>query len=231
MNEMIRIINDADELFDDGPSRDFASGQFYCPVCKKYYKSEAGVKKHMKKRDCINYHSLFENTTTEMRAYKLFVALINEVNPNARVSIQVFRKSTSYNSVMRFLSFLLYHNGLHLCDMYIAWIIEMKNATYINKILKLANDLKRFEEFKVDVHAFDLMSPEAVKKNVDQSIEQIREDNGYLLRLIENCKIPISAVFIIPELEEIADNLPAEYKIRLQELMDKVINRRKKENV
>jgi hypothetical protein len=80
----------------------FPEETFICPVCNKKFKTEKGATAHMEKKDCHSMLSLCSGTIYEDTGLRF-------CNDNdIKLTINTFRKSKIYSSVLKFIIFCSY---------------------------------------------------------------------------------------------------------------------------
>lgn len=224
-HQLLTVINDAEKLYDVGLKRNFENGTFECPVCQKSYVRESAAIKHLEERNCLDMAVLFTGTVTELSAYEVYVSLTNEVNPNARVSIGIFRKSPVYNTVMKFVVFMMVNHVAHLRDLYLAWIIESKSTKFTAQTIKYAMEMKNLDAFKLDLQKYDWLDHKDMEQLFQREKDNIENSPQRLVRLVETGHLTMKflANHDDPIIEYAINNLPIEYESRLLEIASKIV--------
>lgn len=194
-----------------------------CPVCGKSYKRLAAAENHLAEESCADFHSIYDGTDQEIFGLKVFKYVLLEISPLAKPTFSVFKKSPSYNSVMRFVTYMNYYKMGDHADTYISWIVLRKKAKYMNQILKLGCNVKNLNDFKLDIHALDLIKSDNL---VNGNMDRFAEDPDFFVRCFELCRIGVLELLKTKKFDKIVDDLPAGYQERLFELVDEVVARK-----
>lgn len=200
-------------------------GMFVCPVCNKPYKQRNSLVKHMNKKDCADYHNLYQNTVHETNGYHIYKYVLAEIAPTSRTSFATFLKSNSYNPVMKFVTFMNYYNMYEHSEMYISWItVHKQSLKYVNQVMSIAVDHDLFEKFKLDNHALGLFDS---KTFIDLNYDRFLEDKEFFVRSVEKCKVGVLDILSDDRFDPIMDSLPAGLEERLFSYVEQVVERKK----
>lgn len=216
----LKTMNDVNAVYDQG-YKTLKTGQFLCPMCGKLYKHEYAIKKHMEKRSCHSMLDVIKDTVHEAKAYSMYKILIAALQPNARVTLESYRKSPMYSPVARFTMYCSL-NEVFSCDTYLAWLNEIKGFKTVNVILQQAILDENLREFRIFAHRHDLIPSD---RFYDAYKNDLIEDDDFFIRSLERAKIGVR--FLVAQkdfpLDERCDKLPIDYRMRLQQLMDGVL--------
>jgi len=215
----LNVINEIDAMYDKGVTS-HQNGLHVCGVCGKVYKTLKAAQKHMERKDCYKLFDLVKDTMHETKAYTLYKTLVSALNPNARVTLNIFRKSPMYNPVVRF-SMYCSLNEVFSTDIYVSWLNEIKGIEQVNAILSEGIKDDTLREFRLFAHKHELMPSELYYQRYK---DLLMEDDDFLVRSIEKAKI--GAIFIAKEATfpfvERMEALPMDYQLRLQQLYEAI---------
>lgn len=214
-------IADVDELYEKDIVK--VGNEFHCPVCKKPYKSLKAAETHLAKKSCADYRALYEGTEGELFGAKIYKYIMAEVSPKTKPTITMFKKSKSYNMVMRFVTFLNYHRMGNLYDNYISWLFLRKNAKHMNQVLKYGTEGATLREFKLEFQALDLIDS---KNYISIHKDRLIEDPEFLVRSVELCRLGVLALLRYEFFSEVIDKMPIGYQDRLYEFSDEVFKKK-----
>lgn len=217
-------LPDIDAMF-NVPPVELDDGEFQCPVCDKKYKTKNGAVSHMNKQDCIEFKHLYNNTSYEIFGAKIFKYILAELKPTAKPTISTFKKSPSYNPVMRFVTFLYHYKMSHMFDNYISWLILRKNAKYMNQILKYGCDVGNLHSFKLDMNALDAVD---CTKFIELNFDRLKDDPNYLTYCVEHCHIGVLPLLVLNDFEPIINAMSLSNQERLYDFVDEVLARKAK---
>lgn len=220
-NQIVKTINDIEDVYNQDIIEE--NGKFVCPVCSKSYKRKSSAEKHLAKEDCLSLLDMFKNTTTEIKAYTHYKFLVGSVNPNATVSLQIFKKSPAYNGCIRLTLFLMYHEMLNLFETYVQWLVEFKRSQTIHAILSVGVKESVLADFRVFLHIY----PQFIDndKFYRSYREDLIEDSEFLVRSLEKAKISMKYLLSQEDFpfEEVMQKMEPGYQIRVEELAEKVL--------
>lgn len=220
MSEAFKIFNDIEEQYNVPPIK--TEDRWVCPVCKKEFKTETGVRKHMEKKFCFTYQTLLKDTLLEIKVYQMYKTLIAAYNENAKVSLKSFRKSKFYASVSKFVIFCQIHEVKDAIK-YLEWLNWFCGWNHMNALL--SNGIK---ESNVRNYRLYLQASEDIDSETfyDRYKTGLVTDPAFLTRSIE--KSLISIRFLAKQedfdFENIMENLPLDYQNRITEIIEHVIN-------
>lgn len=216
----VKTMNNIDALYDAGMKK-LRNGLLVCPVCEKTYKCESSAKKHIEARDCHSMKDLVKGTVHEVKGYAMYQLLVSNLNPEARVSLQLFQKSPMYNPVMKFTMFCSLH-AVFDCNVYLSWLNEIKKFVHVNQILKEGIREDNLREFRIFAQKYDLI-PSA--KIYDAYREDLLTDDEYLVRCIEKAQIGLN--FLAKQedfpFEERLASLPVDYQNRITDIAEAIL--------
>ena len=217
----IKPTNDIDKLYDSGLIEN-DDGTFSCPVCNKVYKRRKSAEEHLESRDCFSLLDMFKDTANEMKGYGLYKGLILSANPKARTTINTFRKSKYYNSVMRYVSFAGIHELKERTSEYLDWLIEFKNFSNINGLLSNAIKESFLREFRLFLQKHGHIMIDSAKF-YDRYNEDLSEDSHFFIRSIEKGHIWIGYFGEVDfDIDGVYDSLPADYQIRFDKILKEI---------
>lgn len=179
----LKTVNNISDLYNQEPVKTDAG--FTCPVCKKLYKRETSIKKHMEKRECFDAEDMFSGTLVETKAYTLYKAVVGEQSPNARVSLRSFRKSPYYSLMVRYTAFCGVHEVKQF-DQYYAWCRDEINSPRSNSILSECLKESNLRRYRTWLHANDEINTDEFLEKFDTLLEC---DAHLITRCIEKALI------------------------------------------
>jgi hypothetical protein len=217
-------INDIDHLYDDALI-EHSDGTFECKICGKTAKRRATIESHIDEKDCYNFIDMFQGTHNEVKAYKLYQAIIAELHPNSRVSIPIFRRSSHYRGTLKAVLFGNIHKLGSMLEEYARWMMDIKQIRGYNAVVKyLCNEenLREFRQFCRQNSDIMINSTQFYARYRDDLITDIH----FFIRSLERAEIGLK--FIINQkdfpLDDAIELLPADYAIRLEILLDELEN-------
>lgn len=216
--DIIKQIKDPDSLY-QGNLIDHDDGRIECPVCHAMYKRRKSAEKHFAKQDCYSVLDLFADTPYEEAALELYQSIISEKNPRARTTLQSFRKSNSYSSVVRFCAFC-YANEVDDFGLYYSYMEVIRNFTIMNAALANAINEETLREFRIFLHQNYRYVDS--KTFWDRHGEQLLEDDDFFIRSLEKAHITLNSVAMRKKAKDKASELPIGYQLRMVDLTDKV---------
>jgi hypothetical protein len=216
----LKTMNDVNALYDAGMTK-LKNGLLLCPVCGKTYKTEAPAKKHIEARSCHRMQDIIKDTMHEAKAYGMYKILISSLQPNARVTLNSFRKSPMYSPVARFTMYCSLHE-VFSCDTYMAWLNEIKGIQNVNVLLQQALLDENLREFRIFAHVHDLIPSEHFYQAYR---DDLISDDEFFIRSLERAKVGVR--FILKQddfpFEERCAKLPLDYAMRLERLLEEVL--------
>ena len=218
----INVINDVDKLYQDALIE--SDDGYKCNVCGKVYKKLKSAQDHISKQDCYNALDLFKNTQNEVGGFKLFRDVLSRLNPSARISITIFRRSPSYGLCVKTFIFCNI-NGLSEQMMleYAVWLETRKKVKTLNGIMtyiKNENNLKDFRCFCRINHEILINSKPYLRKYEDE----LKTDSLFLVRSLEKALISIHYLLNNTDwfTDSFVESLPLEYQERIMAIVDEV---------
>lgn len=217
MTDIVKLVNDVSSLYQEGLLKE--DGGYVCPVCKKKYKQLGSAHKHLDRQDCYTVKDLFSGTEYENNAYVFFQSVMSGVNPSARITKQIFVKSKSYSSFVRFILFTSYHDVVDK-GLYYSWLHEIVGLKHVNKILSEALKETRLREFRKFLQKnSELIDSESF---VDKYRDDLIEDQHFFIRSIEKSHVSVAYLSSCAEFpfDEVCGSLYDDYYLRLMEIVD-----------
>jgi hypothetical protein len=217
----IAVANDVEKLYENGLIS-HSDGTFECPVCHKVYKRKSNAIAHLNKQDCYSLLDIFKNTANETRGLSLYKTLVSAVNPQARTSLNVFRKSRYYNPVMRYISFSAIHELGKLSEDYLDWLIQYKNFSNVNALLSNATKESFLREFRLFLQSHgDIMIDS--KTFIERYKQDLIDDQNFFIRSLEKGHLWIG--YLTPDIfpiDDVYESLDLDYKFRFEKILEEI---------
>lgn len=216
----LSVFNNIDSLYEQDIIED--EGRYICPVCNKSYKTEKGVKNHMRKKDCFSYQTLIKNTMLELTCYTLYKLLLAEMNSLGNVSISSFRKSGYYKPIAKFVIFCKLHEVKDI-NSYLRYI-NSKGVNSIHGLLKVGVKESTLRDYRIHLQR----NPEEIDNSLflEKYLDALKTDDKFLVRSIEKGHISLMFLALSQnefDFDERVESLPVDYQNRIFEISEKII--------
>lgn len=219
-------IEELYQRYETGPVHE--KGGFSCPVCKKQYKSLNGIESHMSKQDCIDLKAVYTGTQQEFLGFGIFKVLASTFNPSTHVTFTAFSGGNQYNSIMRLLTILNVNGIYQHWEDYLGYVMACyPKVSHTNALLKNANRQSTINDFKVVMHASDMIDDKAF---LAREMDNLKSDANYFIRSLEKCKFGVMRLIDNEEVSEIMaklENEYPEYYLRARDLVTTAMAARK----
>lgn len=215
---MINTFNDISKLYERGLIEQ--DGTYTCPVCGKVYKRLTSAQKHIEKQDCFSVKDIFANTVHEAKAFVLYKSIVSVRNEKAQLSLRVFRKGSLYKNCVKFTVFCNLHE-VKVPEVYYMWLRDYRGLKYDNSILTEGQKESNLRDFRVFQQKHNYIDSE---KFFETHNDSMLEDANFFIRSLEKSHLGLQWLMEKhPDyFEEVYSDLPADYQIRIEELVSKM---------
>ena len=195
--------NDIDQLYEEDVYYSELKEKYICPVCGKGFQSEKGAKNHKDRRNCFNAVSLFKNTLTEnkmFRIYKTFLDKGTYVSRYENVSIKNFRKEPVYKPLAKFVHFC-YKNKISSMEEYF-YFIYYSNKTYsVKNTLEKGITNKWLRKFRKWLKE----NPELIDSDrfIEANYNKLKKDANFLIRSLQRSDVSLFRLMDYIDIEEV----------------------------